>query len=324
VATFTSTPYQQQRQPSRASRVRGSISRAANPKHSHLGTNSRVTAARPAAQSNQEPDRLAVKLLPLVKSVAYQMLDHLPQHADLDDLAGAGVIGLLCAVRKFDSRRRVKIETYARHRIRGAILDSLRKMDFVSRDVRRKCKDAEKTYMRLQAALGRSVSDEEMAHALGVSLKKWYRTVRVLKVADMAWMRPNLIPEANLYEEKAAPGERDNPFDLCYRAEQRAILHLATASLPARERTVLALRYGRDMTMKEAGERMGVKESRVSQIHKAAITHLRDNVTKLLRPASQARPHRARSEFSAESLKKIKTNPGWSSTIKHLTQPARA
>jgi len=283
----TSTSYRQRRQ-RRSSRVSGSHSRTANPKYVHPKTNSRLASARPAAQNNQEPDRLAIKLLPLVRSVAYQMLDHLPQHAEVDDLEGAGIIGLLCAVRKFDSRRHVKIETYARHRIRGAMLDSLRKMDFVSRDVRRKCKNAEKTYQRLQAALGRSVSDEEMAQALGLSLKKWYRTVRILNAADMAWTRPNQIPEPNLYEEREPAGERDNPFDLCYRAEQRAILHLAAASLPEKERIVLSLRYGREMTMKQAGKRMGVKESRVSQIHKAAITHLRDNVTKLLTQSSSS------------------------------------
>lgn len=261
--------------------------RASSPQVSHGRPGARRAVESAAFRKYQEPDRLALKLLPLVKSVAYQILDHLPHHAEVDDLQAAGVIGLLHAVRKFDARRRVKIETYARHRIRGAILDSLRKMDSVSRDVRQKSKHAEKTHQRLQAVLGRAVSDEEMARALGISLREWYRTVRALSGADISWMRPNRIPEANDTDEAKVPAsERDNPFELCYRAERRAILDRAAAFLPKRERVVLALYYECELTMKEAGHQMGVEESRVSQIHRAAIMHLRNNVEKIIQPAT--------------------------------------
>lgn len=289
MATLNRMAYRQ-RQPKRSvPRRRASDSRASNPDPSPQRAGLRPAAARAATQRHQEPDKLAVKLLPLVRSVAYQILDHLPHHAEMDDLEGAGVIGLLHAVRKFDARRHVKIETYARHRIRGAILDSLRKMDPVSRDVRQKSKYAEKTYQRLQAEFGRSVSDEEMAQALGLSLTEWHRAVRTLRGADMAWMRPNQIPEAKATDEAMLPADgRDTPFELCYRAERLAILDRAAAFLPQRERTVLTLYYERELTMKEAGHHMGVEESRVSQIHRAAITHLRDNIQKITQPPASS------------------------------------
>lgn len=234
---------------------------------------------------------MAVKLLPLVKRVAFEMRERLPQHVEIEDLAGAGVLGLLDAVRKFDARKHVRIETYARHRIRGAILDSLREMDTASRDMRRKNKNAEKVYRELEARLGRAVTDEEMAQALGISLKKWYRTVRELNSMGVEWMRPGQIPEVPLVDENNIPAEDyDDAFDLCYRREQREILACAMAQLIERERTVLAQYYHEEMTMKQIGDLMGIDESRVSQIHSAAVTHLRTKVRKLLQTPSAMPP----------------------------------
>ncbi|MGH9355660.1 MAG: sigma-70 family RNA polymerase sigma factor [Terriglobia bacterium] len=232
-----------------------------------------------------------MKLLPLVRRVAFEVRERLPQHLDVEDLAGAGVLGLLHAVRKFDARKHVKIETYARHRIRGAILDSLREMDTASRDMRRKNKNAEKTYQLLQSQLGRPVSDDEMARALGVSLRKWYRIVQELTCLGVEWMRPTQMPEVNTVDETNLPAdERESPFDLCYRGEQREILGRVTATLPERERTVVELYYRREMTMKQIGDRMGIDESRVSQIHHDALTHLRNRVKRLLRPTGPGVP----------------------------------
>ncbi len=244
-----------------------------------------------AAQSCPERDELAVKLLPLVKRVACEMRERLPQHVELEELIGAGVVGLLHAVRKFDARKHVKIETYARHRIRGAILDSLREMDPVSRDMRRKNKHAEGIYQQLQSKLGRSISDEEMARALGITLKKWYQTVQELNSMGVEWMRPSQMPETNMVREENIPATgRDNPFDLCYRGEQLEILSHATASLPERDRTVIALYYEGEMTMRQVGEKMGIDESRVSQIHSAALARLRNKVKRMLQPAISSLP----------------------------------
>jgi RNA polymerase sigma factor FliA len=253
--------------------------------HSEAQSHSRLRPA--AAQPFVERDQLAVKLLSLVRRVALEMRERLPQHVDLEDLSGAGVLGLLDAVRKFDARKHVKVETYARHRIRGAILDSLRELDTASRDMRRKNKMAEKTALEMQAKLGRAVTDEELAGALGISLKKWYRTQNELSNMGIEWMRPNHIPENQIVDEGNLPAKEDSesPFDACYHAEQRAMLNRAAALLPEREQAVLSLYYQRELTMKQIGEKLGIDESRVSQIHSAAVAHLRAKVRRMLRPS---------------------------------------
>ncbi|HEV2419990.1 MAG TPA: FliA/WhiG family RNA polymerase sigma factor [Terriglobia bacterium] len=265
--------------------------RSTNNTGAHNTSAARPHSVRAAAQTFPSRDELAVKLLPLVRRVAFEMRERLPQHVEVDDLASAGVIGLLDAVRKFDARKHVKIETYARHRIRGAILDSLRDMDTASRDMRRKNKNAEKVCQQLQARLGRSVTDEEMAEALGISLRKWFRTVHELNSMGLDWMRPNHIPEPMAIDEANLPASEDeNPFDLCYRSEQRNLVAKAAATLPERERSVISLYYAQDMTMKQIGEMLGIDESRVSQIHSVALAHLRSRVRKMLNPARPSLP----------------------------------
>ncbi len=247
--------------------------------------------ARATAQGRPERDQWAIKLLSLARRVAFEMRERLPQHVDVDDLTGAGVLGLLDAVRKFDARKHVKIETYARHRIRGAILDSLREMDTVSRDMRRKNKVAEKTYHALEAKLGRAATDDELAQALGISLKKWYATVRELNSVGIEWMRPNQIPEVFVPDENNLPANgHDDPFDLCYRQEQREIVDRAAAQLPERERAVLSLYYEQDMSMRQIGNMLGIDESRVSQIHSAAIARLRVKVRRTLQQGRSGFP----------------------------------
>src|SRR5215831_545285 len=212
-------------------------------------------------------DAAVVKLLSLVKRVAFEMREHLPAHVEVDDLAGAGVLGLLDAVRRFDARKHVKIETYARHRIRGAILDSLRSLDTASRDMRRKNKAAERVYHELQAKAGRPVRDDEMAQALGISLKKWYSAVQELQTMGIDWLRPTQIPETPLSVTELPADNEKNQMDLCYRQEQRDLLARALTRLSERERTVVTLYYEQEMTMKEIGEQLGIDESRVSQLH---------------------------------------------------------
>ncbi len=231
-----------------------------------------------------ERDELAVKLLSLVKRVAYEMREHLPAHVEVDDLVGAGTLGLLDAVRKFDARKHVKIETYARYRIRGAIIDGLRSLDTASRDMRKKNKKAESVFRALETKLGRAATDGEMAQALGISLKKWYATVQELQGMGVDWLRPMQAAEQKLPDEESLPADNhDNQFDLCYRNEQRALLDRALSRISERERTVITLYYQHDLTMKQIGEQLGIDESRVSQIHSAALAHLRTKVETMLR-----------------------------------------
>jgi RNA polymerase sigma factor for flagellar operon FliA len=230
---------------------------------------------------------LVLKLLPLVKRMAQQMRERLPLHVELDDLVSTGTLGLVDAVGKFDSRKDVKLESYARHRIRGAMLDGLRSVDSASRDMRKKEKKAERVYRSLEVRLGRPPSDLEMAEAHGITLMTWYRTVRELQPVGFDWLRP--MSSVGVKELKEASGEslpadgRDNQFDQCYHREQRDLLNRAMSRLPGREQQVVQLYYDHDLTMRQIGSRLGIDESRVSQLHSAALARLRSRINDMVR-----------------------------------------
>ncbi|MBI1941573.1 MAG: FliA/WhiG family RNA polymerase sigma factor [Acidobacteria bacterium] len=230
---------------------------------------------------------MVLKLLPLVKRMALQMRERLPLHVELDDLVSTGVLGLVDAVRKFDSRKDVKLESYARHRIRGAMLDGLRSVDSASRDMRKKEKKAESVYRSLELRLGRPPGDVEMARALGITLTKWYRAARELQAVGFDWLRP--MSSVRVKEFKETSGEslpadgRDNQFDQCYRREQRDLLNRALTRLSERERQIVQLYYHHDLTMKQVGSRLGIDESRVSQLHSAALARLRSRINEAVR-----------------------------------------
>jgi len=227
---------------------------------------------------------LLLAMAPLVKRVAFEMRQHLPPHVEMDDLVGAGTLGLVDALRKFDPSRKVKLESYARHRIRGGILDALRTLDPASRDMRRRARKVERTYRELEARLGRPVQGEEVARALGISLKVWHRWAQEVHAlgfdgtqhAEMATAAVRL-PKKD--EDRAAVRQpAEDPFDLCYRREQRDLLNRALARLPERERLIVTLYYQHDLTMKEIAARLAVDESRVSQLHAEALQRLKARV----------------------------------------------
>jgi RNA polymerase sigma factor for flagellar operon FliA len=236
-----------------------------------------------------------VALLPLVKRVALQMRERLPVHVELDDLISTGVLGLMDAVEKFDARKQVRLEVYAQHRIRGAILDGLRGEDPASRDMRRKNKHAERVYERLEARLGRAPTDQEMAEGLGLSLGRWYKTVMELTSFGVDWLRPLGAvgaQESVIPIEEAIPDENSgHQFEVCYRREQRDIFQRAMDRIPEREREIVKLYYHHELTMREIGERLGIDESRVSQLHATAVERLRRRIREFLaRPVPVASP----------------------------------
>lgn len=193
-------------------------------------------------------------------------------------------MGLIDAVRKFDTKRNVKLESYAQHRIRGAIIDSLRAMDGASRDMRKKNKKAEESFRQLESRLGRAPTDDEMARAGGISLKAWYSTIRDLRPLGVEWFRPSDAIDQNHLTEDTLPAQSSrDQADLCYLREQREILNRALAVLPSRERLLIWLYYVRERTMKQIGGELGIDESRVSQLHSATLVRLRSAVTTLLR-----------------------------------------
>ena len=235
-------------------------------------------------------DEQAAELLTLVKRMALRMRAHLPAHIEVNELIGAGVLGLLDALRKYDASKRVKLESYARHRIRGAILDGLRSLDGASRDLRKKTKCLEKLHYEMTAKLGRPVTGPEMAAVLGMSLPKWYRMVQELQWAGAEWLLPFGPANPKPAKEEALPaGADEDAFARCYHLEQKEILLRARAHLPERERQILQLYYDQEMTMKQIAERLGIDESRISQLHSAAVARLRTRVQAMLRPLPAAR-----------------------------------
>ena len=245
-------------------------------------------AARRDASESRKSQRLLVEMLPLVKRVAFKIREHLPAHVEVDDLVANGVLGLVDAVSKFDATKRVKLESYARHRVRGGILDGLRGVDPASRDLRRKNKKIQKMYRDLAVKFGRPVKDDEIAAALGMNLAQWHRTLNEIQgvgfdfgartlTAGPTTKRPSVEP-ALLADDDA------DPFDLCCRREQGEILSRALSHLRERERQIITLYYEQELTMKQIADRLNVDESRVSQLHSAALVRLKASVDSLLRP----------------------------------------
>jgi RNA polymerase sigma factor for flagellar operon FliA len=203
----------------------------------------------------------------------------------MDDLISAGTLGLIDAVRRFQADKEVKIETYARYRIRGAMLDALRGLDPASRDMRKKNKQAEQAFQALASKLGCVPTDVQMAEALHVTLEEWYGTVHQLQSTGVEWLRPTLMGDAYPRDEETLPDkEQETQFDLCYRREQRDLLDRALEQVSERDRQILFLYYEHDFTMKQIADQLGVDESRVSQIHASLLSRLKKNVQSMLHP----------------------------------------
>ena len=239
------------------------------------------------AERNLEQEALILKMMGLVKRIALELREHLPANVEVDDLVSAGTLGLMDAVRRFQADKQVKFETYARYRIRGAMLDSLRGEDQASRDMRRRNKEAELTFQKLAVKLGRTPTDGEMADAFSVSLDEWYGTVSKLQSMGVEWLRPTRMGEAYPSDEENLPDKHtESQFDLCYRREQRDLLDRALEQVSERERRILSLYYEQDFSMKQIAEDLGVDESRISQIHATLLGRLKKNVQSMMRGSS--------------------------------------
>lgn len=227
-------------------------------------------------------DKLILKHLPQIKYIAQRMAAKLPPHIELDDLITAGVLGLIDAVKKFDPLRGTQFKTYADRRIKGAILDSLRNMDWISRSLRKKAKDLEKAFRKLEQKLGRHATNDEIAEELAISeeeLEKWLTELRGISLGNFSNVVSCKNPEASLIKYQL---DDQDPFLVLQRKEFKQLLSQAIDGLPKNESLVVSLYYYDELTMKEIGEVLGVNESRVSQLHTKAVLRLRTKLAGLI------------------------------------------
>jgi len=227
----------------------------------------------PRAEETREQDRdqIILEHLPLVRVIAIRVHENLPVHVDIDDLVHAGIMGLFDAAKKFNPTKQVAFSSYAKHRIKGAILDSLRQLDWASRDLRRRHKLIESTTRDLAAVLQRNPTHAEVAEKLGVGEERWRRMMMELRSVGLV----SASGRQQDHEEPATPdfpAEPDTqPDRMCAQEQMRGHLSVALSTLPERYRQVVQLYYSKELTMREIGEMMGINESRVSQIHKSAL-----------------------------------------------------
>ena len=246
----------------------------------------------PAWSSEQE--RVLLEHLPIVRYVARRIHERLPQHVEMEDLVSAGVVGLMDAFTKFDPAKKVQFRSYAQFRIRGAILDSLRTLDWSPRELRRKGRSAEEAVRVVTARLGRPPGEHEVAAELGISLEEYQTLLGDLKGLEIGTLHTERNEDSGEEELAYIPGRPDeDPLFRCLKGEMEERLTEAITHLPERERMVMTLYYYEEMTMREIGLALGVVESRVSQIHASAVLHLRASLRDLAKTGNSL-PARAR------------------------------
>jgi RNA polymerase sigma factor for flagellar operon FliA len=231
-------------------------------------------AAFPALTGEQE--RVLLEHLPMVRYLARRIHERLPQHVDIEDLVSAGVVGLMDAFAKFDPDKKVQFRSYAQFRIRGAILDSLRTLDWSPRELRRKGRAIEEAIRLLTARLGRAPGETEVAAEMGMGLEEYQLLLGDLKGLEIGTLHAERNENSGEEELAYVPDrQEDDPLFRCLKGELEERLAEAIANLPDRERLVMTLYYYEEMTMREIGLALGVVESRVSQVHSSAVVHLR-------------------------------------------------
>ncbi len=235
-----------------------------------------AVVARVPPLDPRERERLLVEHLPTVRFIARKIHARLPQHVELDDLVSAGMVGLIDAFSKFDHSKQVQFKSYAQFRVRGAILDSLRSLDWSPRELRRKGREIEEAICTLTHRLGRAPGDEEIAAEMKISLSEYQTLLGDLKGLEVGSLHVERTEDSGDEELSYVPGSpEEDPLFLCMKGEMKQRLADAIDDLPERERLVLTLYYFEELTMKEIGLTLGVVESRVSQIHSSAVVRLR-------------------------------------------------
>ena len=224
-------------------------------------------------------DRLILTYAPLVKYVAGRLGSGLPAHVDEGDLVSYGLLGLISAIERYDPARDIKFETYAIVRIKGAIIDELRALDWVPRSVRSRAREIERAIAELEAKLGRAPNDDEIAGKIGISVDELDESLSDISRSSIAaldelWAVSGEGDQVSLLdtiEDTSGP----RPADVLDETDLRETLADAIARLPEREKLVITLYYYEELTLREIGEVLGVTESRISQLHTKAVLRLK-------------------------------------------------
>jgi RNA polymerase sigma factor FliA len=222
-------------------------------------------------------DRLILTYAPLVKYVAGRLGSGLPAHVEEEDLVSYGLLGLIGAIERYDTDRDVKFETFAIARIKGAIIDELRSLDWVPRSVRARAREIEQAIVHLEAKLHRPPSDEEIAGQVGITVEELENSLTDISRSSIAaldelWaVSGDQVALIDTIEDPGAP----SPESSVAETELKQTLHQAITRLPDREKLVVHLYYYRELTLREIGEVLGVTESRVSQLHTKATLRLK-------------------------------------------------
>ncbi|GAB4237694.1 MAG: RNA polymerase sigma factor FliA [Acidobacteriota bacterium] len=240
-------------------------------------------AQREAEQALRDRDQVILEHLPQIRYIAQRIAMRLPPEVQLDDLISAGVIGLLDAYEKFDPTKGVSFKTYASVRIRGAILDSLRDLDWAPRDLRSRSREVERAYSRVEQRLGRPATDEEVAAEMGMDLREFQALLDQLNGLTIGHFRTSEeesdgVDADNLPIWYSPISPEETPFEAVSKKEMRQLLAESIKDLPEREQLILSLYYREELTMKEIGQILGVNESRISQLHTRAILRLRSRL----------------------------------------------
>lgn len=219
---------------------------------------------------------LIVEYLPLVKIISGRMYNFYGGNIEYDDLLGFGVFGLIDAIDKFELKRDLKFETYAQIRIRGAMIDSLRKLDWIPRRIRKKAKDMEAVISKLENRYGRTVTNEEIAKELSVEVKVVEDTLSEISISSVVSLEDTLSQR----EDLNFSSEEKTPEEVLEESEIRKILESKIESLREKEKLVISMYYFDELTYKEIGKVLELSESRISQIHSKAILSLKSSLTR--------------------------------------------
>ena len=230
-------------------------------------------------------EQIILQHAPLIRYIVNRIAVRLPAHIDLDDLHNTGVIGLMDAIDKYNPDKNCKFKTYAEFRIKGAILDQLRSLDWVPRSIRQKSRRLEQAYTEVEQRLGRSATEQEVAGSLGIDLDEFHfllNQVRGISMVNLDELRSSGGADQPMHGDIFEDVKAENPFTSLKSREMRQAVAECIGILPEKERLVISLYYYEDLNMKEIGGVLGITESRVCQIHTKAVARLRSKLRSLL------------------------------------------